>query len=144
GSDTTTPRSRLRPWWWRGVGPPPTSSRGWRAASCSRTASCGKGVRRDEDRDDEHGPAETPPQGSEAADHAGRVRDGRPALRGRQRRPPGVPPADDRVGSARPGAAGGRVAAEGGPVPDGEDAGGLRLAAQPSLNKVLIAELMRC
>ena len=91
------------------------------------TTPCGKEVCHEEDRDDQHGAAEAPPEGAAAADGPGRVREGGPAVRHRQRRPPRLPAPADRAGAARPGAAGGRAAAEGGPVPDREDAGGLRL-----------------
>src|SRR5262249_50075578 len=72
----------------------------------------------DDDGEQEHGAAEAPPQGLEAADAVERVGEGGGALCGGQRRSSDVPAAAVRAGAHRARAEGGRAAAEGGAVPD--------------------------
>ena len=68
-----------------------------------------------------------------------------PAVRRRERRPPGVPAPAVRAGADRAGAAGGRAAAEGGPVPGAQDARRRSTSPPaPSVNKPLVLELTRC
>src|SRR6266496_4423642 len=85
-----------------------------------------RGWRHEQGSDQEHGPAEAPSEGAEAADDAPGVRgDGRPVLQGERRSPRPLAPAL-RAGVARAGGPGGAAKVEAGPVPDGQDAGGLR------------------
>src|SRR5262249_13669362 len=97
-----------------------------RPPTCRPTRAWRRGWRNGQGSDQEHGPAEAPPEGAEAADDAPGVRgDGRPVLQG-ERRSPGLLAPALRAGAARAGGPGGPEAAEGGPVPDGQDPGGLR------------------
>src|SRR5437763_2702658 len=101
---------------------PPTSrpTRAWR-----------RGWRHEQGPDQEHGAPEAPPEGPEAADDAPGVRgDGRPVRQGERRSPRLLAPSL-RAGAARAGGPGGAATAEGGPIPDGQDAGGVRLRGRP-------------
>src|SRR4051794_26302867 len=86
-----------------------------------------RGWRHEEARDQEHGAAEAPPQGAEAADDDRRVREGGGAVRPGERRPPGVPAPALRARAARARAEGGGPAAEGGEAADAEGPGRVRL-----------------
>ena len=84
-------------------------------------------------RHDRHAPAPArpSPQGAEAADVPARVRQARPAVRRRGRRPSPLPAAPGRAGADRARAADGRAADQGGAVPGGQKPRQLRLHGDP-------------
>src|SRR4051794_34697479 len=65
-------------------------------------------------------------------------------MRQGKRRSPRLPAPALRARAAGAGGPGGTATAEGGPVPDDQDVGGLDFASASKLNKPLVLELLRC
>ena len=71
------------------------------------------------------------PEGPQAADFPARVRQARPSVCNRRRRPPPLPAAPGRARADRPGAPNGRASDQGSPVPGRKEPGQLRLRRHP-------------
>jgi hypothetical protein len=86
---------------------------------CKSTDACWQEARHEQDPDQEHGAARAPPQDSEDAHDARRMREGGDPLRSQKRGPSEVPAATVRTGTAGSGTPRGGAKPEGRPSPSG-------------------------
>src|SRR5215472_1929553 len=114
--------------------------RAWRPPRPGLTWTCSPGRRHDR-----HAPGAARPssEGPQAGDLPARVRQARPSVCSRRRRPPPLPAAPGRARADRAGAPNGRAPDQGSAFPAVKSLDSFDFAAIPSLNKTLVLELAR-